>query len=155
MMGKSGDMLSARETAFVLHYQGNAREAALKAGYSPRSADRTAQFLLGRASVQAALRRKQEAALAVVEQSGRNLAHAFVTQGLTPDFIASKLKEILDSPPHPQRGWIDRIAALRLIIEILGLTGRRSAPEDNQPEISADGRFLIYRPKWRRELSRP
>ncbi|HXE89329.1 MAG TPA: terminase small subunit [Terriglobales bacterium] len=153
-MGKSADILSAREAAFVLHYQGNAREAALKAGYSAKSADRTAQFLLGRPSVQAALRRKQEAVLAVMEQSGRNMGHAFVAQGLTPDFIARKLKEVLDSPPHPQRGWIDHIATLKLVIEILGLARRKPAPEDNQPEISEDGRFLIYRPNRRRELGR-
>ncbi|MGH9509259.1 MAG: terminase small subunit, partial [Terriglobales bacterium] len=146
---RDSDLLSARETAFVHHYQGNAREAALKAGYSPISADRTAQFLLGRPSIRTALKRKQEAALAVIEQSSRDISQALLAEGITPQAIAKKLKEVLDCPPHRTRGWADHISALKLVTELMGFAAEKDEPARDAPEISEDGLFYVYRPKWR------
>ena len=52
--------LNAKQKAFSEHYAGNATEAAVKAGYSPRSAEVTGARLLRNAKVQAAIQEREK-----------------------------------------------------------------------------------------------
>jgi len=51
--------LNAKQKAFAEHYAGNATEAAIKAGYSPKSADVTGARLLGNVRVQTAIKARE------------------------------------------------------------------------------------------------
>ena len=52
--------LTARQRAFIEAYNGNATQAAIAAGYSVRNADKIGPRLVGKSSIAAAIREREE-----------------------------------------------------------------------------------------------
>lgn len=116
--------MTARQCRFVVEYLangGNGKQAAIKAGYSPHTADRQASRLL----------RKAEVAEAVAHQE-----RAAKKLEVTLDSIVAEMRGIAFAPlPEDERLKVrDELRALETLVRILGLS-REKTTSDGGPTL--------------------
>jgi phage terminase small subunit len=101
-------VLNAREQRFVDHFMGNATQAAIAAGYSPKGARRAGSRLMKKEHVVAAIEGQRAKASEVAQVTRAN--------------VVAQLWQLATLPAQETRGSINgQVRALREISEILGL----------------------------------
>ena len=115
--------MNAKQQRFVAKYlvDLNASQAALRAGYSARTAPQQGSRLLKNVHVQAAIAAKQSQQLAAVNVRVEN-----VLRDLQP--IAHADLQMLSAQSGVPARWADKLKALELLMKHLGL----AAPEQHQ-----------------------
>ncbi len=127
MAGKPRQRLTPKQRKFLLEYQidFNGSEAAIRAGYSPKTAKETAYKLLRHRLIEAALRQDQNRLAQKLEMKAEDVAREFVkiaranvTDYLTfgPDGVQLKESAAL-APEH--------LSAIAEVREVFGAEGRR------------------------------
>ena len=120
--------MNARQEAFAREYaiDRNGKQAAIRAGYSPRSAEVTASKLL----------RNPKVAARVSELDQRHAEAA----GLTAERIIQQRMKIAFATPEELAEWpggrlSDQSSALTALEEIMGMRGRLAGGQDAETEI--------------------
>ena len=119
-------MLTAKQQRFVSEYlvDNNATQAAIRAGYSPRTAQEQSSRLLSKAIVASAVRAKQQ--------------HLAERNELTQDWVISKL--VIEAELHAEDSSSStRIKALELLGKYLGIPGFAAVVTNDNRSLTLNG----------------
>lgn len=118
-------MLNDRQNRFIQEYlvDLNATQAAIRAGYSPRTAGRIGHENLKKPEIQVALQKRKK------EMSVRARIDA--------DEVVETLSQLAHFTPTDEPRWADKLAAIDRLVKYLGLFEKDNS-DDRDPEKAVD-----------------